>query len=215
MNCSEETDFLTVGRKSSDLFGIAFSDVCRFAELLVEHGSTLGLIGDKEVPRLWSRHLVNSAMINRFIGDKVNNLADIGTGAGFPAVILALMRPDIDIYAIESMDKRCQWLHFIQEQIDIDNLIIVRERSENYKKKKFDVVTSRAVARLDKLVRISAHLVKGGGKFLALKGEKAQIECEEAKYVLRKAGLIHPVVHTVIAPGDKAVTRIVEAQKKK
>lgn len=211
----DPTDYQLVNEECLDLLGDAIDELRYFADMLIEEGEVRGLIGDREIPRLWSRHIINSAVLAPFLPSGSTRVADIGTGAGFPGVVLALMRPDVDFTLIESMERRCQWLIEVQDELGIDNIHIVHDRSENVpKSERFDAVTSRAVAKLRKLVPLTAHLVRGGGDFLALKGERAQGEVDEAKYIFRKAGLVDVTIHPVSSPMDKSITRVVHAVKK-
>lgn len=200
-----------------EFFGSAFSAVNHFTEMLIEEGELRGLLGPRELPRIWSRHILNCAYLGEFLPQKSGaTVADVGSGSGLPGIVLACMRPELQFYLIEPMERRVQWLHDVVEELDLDNVEIVRARSQELPKKvKFDCVTSRAVANLSKLVNISAHLVAGGGKMLALKGEKAVQEIEEAKYILRKAGLIDPKVIEISGINDDSKTRVVIATKKR
>lgn len=211
---STQTDFNDINDQTRQMFGSSFDALCSFADMLIAEGELRGLIGTKELPRLWSRHIVNSAALAQFLPQHPHTLADIGTGAGFPGVVLALMRPDVQVTLIESMERRCEWLEEVQQAIGIKNVTIIRDRCENIpRSKRFDVVTSRAVARLSKLVPLSAHLVRPGGQFLALKGERAQQEVYDARKVLNKAGLTTTTVHDVVSLMDGSITRVVEAIK--
>lgn len=200
-----------------EFFGNAFSSVNHFTEMLIEEGELRGLIGPRELPRIWSRHILNCAALAEFLPKKSGStVADIGSGGGLPGIVLSCMQPNLQFYLIEPMERRVQWLQDIVEELDLDNVEIVRARSQDIPKKvKFDCVTSRAVANLSKLVNISAHLVAGGGKMLALKGEKADQEVLNAKYELKKAGLIDTRVVEITGIMDSSTTRVVIATKKR
>ncbi|MDO5746636.1 MAG: 16S rRNA (guanine(527)-N(7))-methyltransferase RsmG [Actinomycetaceae bacterium] len=210
------SDFDLLNEPAKAMFDSAFDELRVFADMLIDEGELRGLIGTKEVPRLWSRHFVNSACLAPFLDKGISTVADIGTGAGFPGIVLALIRPDISFTFIESMERRCEWLCDVTQEIGIDNVKIIHARSNDIpRSQRFDAVTSRAVARLDKLVRLSAHLVKGGGSFLALKGQRANTEVDEARYVMKRAGLINIEIHDIASPMDGTVTRVVSARKKR
>lgn len=190
-----------------DLFGVAFGAVEHFAGMLVDQGELRGLLGPRELPRLWTRHIVNSAAVVPFLPRR-GSVADVGSGAGFPGVVVALLRPDLDVTLIETMERRVEWLDDVVVELDLDNVTVVRSRAEEVKER-YDAVTARAVARLAKLVRLTAPLLRPGGSLLALKGARAEEEVEEAKYVVKKARLERAVVHEVITPGEE-LTKVVE-----
>lgn len=193
-----------------ELFGVAFSAAEHFADMLVDEGELRGLVGPRELPRLWSRHLVNSAAVVPFLPSR-GAVADVGSGAGFPGIVVALLRPDLEITLIETMERRVDWLDDVVTELDLDNVTIRRARAEEVKDR-YDAVTARAVANLSKLVRLTAPLLRQGGSLLALKGQKAEAEVQDAKYVIKKAKLLPAVVHEVVTPGDE-VTRVVEVRR--
>lgn len=193
-----------------ELFGIAFAGAERFAEMLVAEGELRGLVGPRELPRLWTRHIVNSAALAPFLPAR-GTVADVGSGAGFPGIVVALLRPDLEMTLIESMERRVEWLTYVVRELDLDNVTVHRARAEEVRER-FDAVTARAVANLTKLVRMTAPLLRQGGRLLALKGAKAEAEVEAAKYVMKKARLEPAIVHDVVTPGEE-VTRIVEVRR--
>lgn len=200
-----------------DFFGSSFPAVEYFGKMLQDEGEIRGVIGPRELPRLWSRHLLNCAAVEQFITDRKGiTVADVGSGAGLPGIVLACMRPDVQFYLIEPMERRIQWLQDVVSEMDLDNVELLHIRSQELPRKvKFDFVTSRAVANLTKLVNISAKLVAGGGKMLALKGEKAAQEVEDAKYALKKSGLIDVQIKQIPSILDDSITRVVVATKKR
>lgn len=197
--------------------GEAFPAIEHYGKMLADEGEIRGLIGPRELPRLWSRHLLNCASLAEFIpAGKDLSVADVGSGAGLPGIVLACMRPEASFYLIEPMERRVKWLYDVVSELDLDNVEIVAARAQDLPRKvKFDIVTSRAVANLNKLVNICGKLVAGGGKLLALKGEKAQVEIEEAKYTLKKAGLIDVSIQQMPCIIDGSITRVVSAIKKR
>ena len=185
--------------EARELFGIAFAGAERFAEMLAAEGELRGLVGPRELPRLWTRHIVNSAAVVPFLPAR-GTVADVGSGAGFPGIVVALLRPDLEVALIEIMERRIDWLDDVVDELDLDNVTLRRARAEDVKER-FDVVTARAVANLTKLVRLTAPLLRQGGSLLALKGARAEAEAEAARHVVRKAGLKPAVIHEVVTPG--------------
>lgn len=196
-----------------EVFGDAWPGVRAFAELLAAEGEMRGLIGPRELPRLWTRHLLNSSAVNAFIPRDVS-FADIGSGAGFPGVVVALMRPDLTVHLVEPMDRRTTWLHDVVDHVGLQNVVIHRARAEElHGEHVFHVVSARAVAVMKKLVPWVAPLIAPAGRLLALKGERAAVEVDEATKQLRKHGLFDVVVHEVVVPGTGEPTRVVEAAR--
>lgn len=195
-----------------EIFGLAFSGAERFAEMLTAEGEMRGVIGPRELPRLWSRHIVNSAALAPFLPAR-GAVADVGSGAGFPGIVIALLRPDLEVMLIESMERRIEWLDDVVAELDLDNVILRHARAEEVKDR-FDAVAARAVANLTKLVRLTAPLLRPGGSLLALKGARAEAEVEAAQYVVKKARLEPAVVHEVMTPGEE-LTRVVQVRRPK
>lgn len=213
---SEDSDEALVVEEPSEemraLFGVAFSGAEHFAHMLAEQGELRGLVGPREMPRLWTRHIVNSAAVVPFLPGR-GTVADVGSGAGFPGIVVALMRPDLDVTLIETMERRVDWLSDVVSELDLDNVEIVRARAEEVRER-YDAVTARAVANLSKLVRLTAPLLRQGGSLLALKGAKAEAEVDDARYIIKKAKLESAIIHEVITPGDE-LTKIVEVRRPK
>lgn len=197
--------------EATDLFGGSWQQMRAFAQMLTEQGEVRGLIGPRELPRLWSRHLLNSAAVSQFVSDGVS-VADVGSGAGFPGVVLAIMRPDLTVHLVEPMERRVAWLQDVIDEIGLPNAVVHRARAEELDGQ-FDVVTARAVAALRKLVPWVAPLIAPGGRLVALKGERAAAEIDDAQKVLRRARLVNVQVHEVLVPGTSEPTRVVEAER--
>ncbi|MDR0482165.1 MAG: 16S rRNA (guanine(527)-N(7))-methyltransferase RsmG [Cellulomonadaceae bacterium] len=168
------------------LFGGGYDRVRSFYEHLFENGEPRGLIGPREPSRLWERHLINSAAVAQFLPE-FGSLLDIGSGAGFPGVVLAIMRPDMAVTLVEPMQRRCDWLGEIVDICTLKNVTVTRARAQEVDVRA-DVVTSRAVAKLSSLARMSLPLVNAGGSMIALKGRNAEAECAPAASVIRKLG---------------------------
>jgi 16S rRNA (guanine527-N7)-methyltransferase len=161
--------------------------VLRFAEVLADAGVARGLIGPREVPRLWERHLLNCAQILPAF-EQGQRVCDLGSGAGLPGVVLALARPDLDVTLLEPMLRRTTFLQEVVAELGLERVGVIRGRAEDHAGAGFDVVTARAVAPLDRLVRLALPMCRPGGRLLAMKGESAAEELDAAGPVLRKAG---------------------------
>lgn len=169
-----------------------FGDRLDLAERYVAHlatsGIERGLLGPREVPRLWNRHVLNCAVVASLIGPDAA-VADVGSGAGLPGLTLALARPDLRLTLIEPLERRVVWLNEVVDDLGLDNVTVVRTRAELAADEvSADVVTSRAVSALDKLARLSIPLLHGSGEMLAIKGRSAADEVEKAAKVIRKLG---------------------------
>lgn len=157
-----------------------------FARDLGARGEELGLIGPLEPPRLWTRHLLNSAVLAPLVQTGAR-VADIGTGGGMPGLVLAIVRPDARFLLIEPMERRCTWLHEQIDRLGLENAEVRRGRAEEYHGAfEVDQVTARAVTALRKLVPLTAPLLRDGGEMLFLKGSSVQNEIDAAEKVLRK-----------------------------
>lgn len=157
-----------------------------FAADLAARGEVLGLIGPLELPRLWTRHILNSALLAPLLKSG-GSVADIGTGGGMPGLVLGIVRPDVEMILIEPMERRCAWLNEQIERLGLSNTTVKRGRAEEYHGAfEVDQVTARAVTALSKLVPLTAPLVRAGGEMLFLKGASIHNEIEAATKVLRK-----------------------------
>ncbi|NEN78093.1 16S rRNA (guanine(527)-N(7))-methyltransferase RsmG [Nocardioides zeae] len=157
-----------------------------YAHSLATAGVERGLIGPREVPRLWERHLLNCAVVTDAVPEGAS-VADVGSGAGLPGVVMAIRRPDLRVTLIEPLLRRATYLEEVAGELGLDNVTVLRSRAEDaVAAGGFDVVTSRAVAALDKLARWCMPLVAVGGEMLAMKGERAPDEIVAARKVLRQ-----------------------------
>jgi 16S rRNA (guanine527-N7)-methyltransferase len=170
------------------LFGDRIDLARRFTAALAKHGEERGLIGPLELPRLWTRHVLNCALMAPLL--RPGRVGDIGSGAGLPGLVLAIARPDVSFVLVEPMERRTDWLH---EQIDglgLDNVEVLRARAEEVPfGDPFDQVTARAVSALSKLIPMTARLVRQGGELVFLKGASVEREIDAAAKVIRKADL--------------------------
>ncbi|HBJ72916.1 MAG TPA: 16S rRNA (guanine(527)-N(7))-methyltransferase RsmG [Actinobacteria bacterium] len=195
------------------------SDLQAYADLLATVGVDHGLIGPREVPRLWSRHLLNSAVVADPEAGLVSAdaaVADVGSGAGLPGLVWALARPDLRVTLIEPLLRRA---NFLQEAIVTlgvsDRVLVLRDRGEEAKALwgSFDVVTARAVAPLAKLLGWTIPLLKPGGRLLALKGQQAVEELQEAREVIAGLKLREVAVIQVGSPWVDPATTVVSAYR--
>ncbi|WP_020017334.1 16S rRNA (guanine(527)-N(7))-methyltransferase RsmG [Promicromonospora sukumoe] len=174
--------------------GGAYDGVARYAELLRDQGELRGLIGPREVPRIWERHILNSAAVVPYLPAS-GSVADIGSGAGLPGIVIAVMRPELDVILVEPMERRTIWLAEVVAELGLTNVQVKRGRAEEYHDAfEADAVTSRAVAALSKLVRMSMPLVRVGGELVILKGRNVAQEIEPARKVLRKFAAAEPEI---------------------
>lgn len=167
------------------IFGEGIGQARDYATNLVLDADLLGLLGPREMPKLWTRHILNSAVVSELLraGESV---ADVGSGAGLPGIPMAIARPDVNFTLIEPMERRANWLLEQVEELELDNVQVLRARAEEVPAHAFDVVTARAVSALPKLLRITVPLLRSGGRVLALKGSKAQDEINESLALRKK-----------------------------
>lgn len=177
---------------AAEIFGGRIEVARAFAEALGRHGEERGLIGPLEPPRLWSRHILNSAVIAPLFSGRVG---DVGSGAGLPGLVLAIARPDVEWVLIEPMERRVIWLSEQVDSLGLENVEVVRARAEDWKRGPvLDAVTARAVSALRTLVPITAPLVRDGGELILLKGATAENEISAAEKQLRKFRISNPSI---------------------
>ena len=181
----------------------------QYADLLATEGVTRGLIGPREVPRLWERHILNSAVVLPRVPEGAT-VADVGSGAGLPGLVWAIARPDLTVSLIEPLLRRTVFLEEAVLALGLDNVKVVRARAEDVNET-YDVVTARAVAPLDRLGRWCLPLVRPGGVLLALKGRTAQEEVTASTATLHRLGATTIVVTTYGTDG--VPTTVVEVTK--
>ena len=155
-----------------------------YAAALIKDGDELGLLGPRDMPKLWTRHILNSAVVAELVepGKKV---ADIGSGAGLPGIPMAIAQPEATFTLIEPMERRSNWLIEQVEALGLTNVRVLRARAEEVGEA-FDIVTARAVSALPKLLRMTVPLTRHGGEIIALKGSKAQEEIDDSKNLMKK-----------------------------
>ncbi len=182
-----------------------------FTENLARYGEELGLIGPLELPRLWSRHVVNSGLVAPLL--RPGRVGDVGSGAGLPGLLLAIARPDVHLTLIEPMERRVTWLTNQVDELGLENVDVVRARAEEAKLKgQLDQVTARAVSALRTLLPITAPLLRPGGELLLMKGGGVQNEITAAEKAIRKYRL-EDVEVVVLGEGIvEDVTRVFRAR---
>ncbi|PWF85256.1 16S rRNA (guanine(527)-N(7))-methyltransferase RsmG [Kocuria rosea] len=176
-------------RAAERLFGERLPLAERYVAHLASSGIVRGLIGPREVPRLWSRHVLNCAVVEELIATGAR-VADVGSGAGLPGLCLALARADLRITLIEPLERRVQWLDEVVADLGLTNVCVLRARAEQARDEvgEVDVVTARAVSALVGLVDITLPLLRGTGELLALKGRSAADEVRKAQKKLDRLG---------------------------
>jgi 16S rRNA (guanine527-N7)-methyltransferase len=179
-------------RAAEALFGSRLDRTQRYAEILAGAGVERGLLGPREVDRLWDRHILNSAAVSELL-DPNCRIADIGSGAGLPGIPLALARPDLRLTLIEPLLRRSDFLREVVDDLGLE-ITIVRGRAEDRSVREqvgeMDAVVSRAVASLDKLTKWSVPLLRPGGRMVAIKGERAEEEIREHRRVMASLGAV-------------------------
>ncbi|WP_127795032.1 16S rRNA (guanine(527)-N(7))-methyltransferase RsmG [Agromyces sp. LHK192] len=195
---------------AATLFGDRIALGRAFTESLAEHGEELGLIGPLELPRLWTRHILNSVVVAPLL--RPGLVGDIGSGAGLPGLVLAIARPDVSFTLIEPMERRVAWLERQVDELGLENVDVVRARAEDSKLRgRLDQVTARAVSALRTLIPITAPLLRPGGELVLMKGAGVDGEIGAAEKVLRKFH-VHDQEVLVLGEGElDEVTRVFRA----
>jgi 16S rRNA (guanine527-N7)-methyltransferase len=197
---------------AAQVFGDRLVLAERFTAILTDSGVSHGLIGPREVPRLWERHLLNCAVIHPAIpaGQMV---IDVGSGAGLPGLALAIARPDLDLHLVEPMLRRTNWLAMAVAELGLTNVSVHRGRAEQFWGiLSAPVVTARAVARLGELAGWCLPLLLPGGSLLALRGSSVAAELDAERAVLRRLGAVDEVIERFgsgIVDPETTVLRVV------
>jgi len=176
-----------VPASAASVFGPALPAAVRYAAILATRGVEQGLLGPREVPRLWDRHLLNCAVVAELIERRRGTLLDLGSGAGLPGLVLAMVLPDTAVTLLEPMERRCRFLTECVTELRLANVSVLRGRAEDITLRT-DVVTARAVAPLPRLAELAMGVVRPGGMILAIKGRTAAEELRAAGPVLRRIG---------------------------
>jgi 16S rRNA (guanine527-N7)-methyltransferase len=202
---------------ASALFGTRLDLAKRYAEFLAEAGVERGLIGPHEVPRLWERHLLNSASVSELL-DPGDRVVDIGSGAGLPGLPLAIARPDVRVVLLEPLLRRADFLREVVTELGLP-VEVVRGRAEEPWVRdhigETDAAVSRAVAALDKLTKWSMPLLRADGRMLAIKGERAPDEVRQHRRVMAGLGAVDVRVVTCGANYLRPPATVVSARRGK
>ncbi len=192
------------------LFGDRLEVARAFTANLAVQGEERGLIGPLELPRLWSRHILNCAIVAPLL--RPGTVGDIGSGAGLPGLVLAIARPDVSFVLIEPMERRIAWLNEQVAELGLDNVTVLRARAEEAKlPHRLDQVTARAVSAFRKLLPLTAPLLRDGGELVLMKGAGAQAEVDAATKEIRKYKVHDIVVETLGESVLDEVTRVIRA----
>lgn len=195
---------------AADLFGSQLEVARAFVRNLADQGEIRGLIGPLELPRLWSRHILNCAIVAPLL--RPGLVGDVGSGAGLPGLVLAIARPDVSFVLIEPMERRVAWLTDQVDALGLTNTTVLRARAEDVRlEQRLDQVTARAVSALRTLVPLTAPLLRPGGELVLMKGSAAQAEIEAAAKAIRKYRLRNVEVITLGAGVLQEVTRVIRA----
>ncbi|MBK6873923.1 MAG: 16S rRNA (guanine(527)-N(7))-methyltransferase RsmG [Kineosporiaceae bacterium] len=198
---------------ASQLFGDRLELAVRYADLLGGSAVERGLIGPREVPRLWDRHLLNCAAVAEVIPEG-SRVVDVGSGAGLPGIALAIARPDLRVSLLEPLQRRVNWLSEAVTELGLSSVTVCRGRAEEASDevRDADVVTARAVAALDRLVVWCLPLARPGGVLLALKGQAVAEELSTAEPALRRLSARRWQVRTCGANVLDVPTTVVEIE---
>ncbi len=173
---------------ASELVGDALPTLSRYVGWLADAGVRRGLLGPREVSRLWERHIFNCAAVTELIAPAAT-LWDLGSGAGLPGVVIAVLRPDVQVTLLEPLLRRTTFLSECVADLGLENVSVVRGRAEEWAGRvRLDVVTARAVAPLDRLAGWALPLLRAEGELLAIKGEHAEAEVRRAQPALARLG---------------------------
>jgi 16S rRNA (guanine527-N7)-methyltransferase len=195
---------------AASLFGAQLDLARRFTANLAEQGEERGLIGPLELPRLWSRHILNCAIVAPLLRPGV--VGDVGSGAGLPGLVLAIARPDVSFVLIEPMERRVAWLTEQVDELGLANVSVVRDRAEDaHLTTPLDQVTARAVSAFRKLIPLTAPLLRPGGELVLMKGAGATAEIDAAVKEIRRFRLRDVEVLTLGTGVLDEVTRVIRA----
>ncbi len=210
---ADELDIEQEPAAAAEIFGSGIALARSYTQRLAADSETFGLLGPRELPRIWSRHVINSALLSELVPNETL-VADVGSGAGLPGIPMAIAQPKAHFTLIEPMERRANWLAAVVSDLGIQNVDVIRARAEEVTRTDFDIVTARAVAALDKLLKLLTPLTRGSNlkTVLALKGSRAPEEIAEAKPRLQRLGFGEPEILTLglgKAPETATVVRII------
>jgi 16S rRNA (guanine527-N7)-methyltransferase len=196
---------------AAELFGSRIDLARQYTKSLALRGGELGLIGPLELPRLWTRHVVNCVLVAPLL--RPGLVGDVGSGAGLPGLVLAIARPDVQFVLIEPMERRVGWLKAEVDRLGLDNVVVDRSRSQDAPyAEALTQLTARAVTALSKLIPSTEHLLAPAGEMVFMKGARIEEEIHAAAKAIRKAGLTH-VESLVLGEGlTPEITRVFRAR---
>lgn len=196
--------------EAEQLFGARLDVARRYTRNLADQGEELGLIGPLELPRLWSRHILNCAIVAPLL--RPGLVGDVGSGAGLPGLVLAIARPDVSFVLIEPMERRVAWLTGQVADLGLTNTTVLRARAEDVRlPTPLDQVTARAVSAFKTLIPLTAPLVRPGGELVVMKGAGAAGEVNNAAKAIQRFRLKNVEVLTLGEGVLQDVTRVIRA----
>jgi 16S rRNA (guanine527-N7)-methyltransferase len=183
---------------AAELFGLNIDKARLFTARLANDSETFGLLGPRELPRIWSRHVINSGLLAELVPDGTK-VVDVGSGAGLPGIPMAIAQPNAHFTLVEPMERRSSWLEEVIKDLGLGNVAVVRARAEEVTESDFDFATARAVAALDKLLRLLTPLIRFSEHrtIIAIKGSKAPEEIAAAAKKLELLGFNSPEILTL------------------
>lgn len=188
----------------------------KYYELLIEYNKVMNLTGITEKDQVYLKHFYDSLTIIKVIDlNTEETLCDIGTGAGFPGIVLKILFPNLKITLIDSLNKRIEFLKIVIKELNLKNIEALHERAEEYaikNKEKFDVVTSRAVAPLNILLELSIPLLKINKYFISYKGNISR-EIIESKNALKQLDSIIEKIEEFELPKENSTRTIIKIKK--
>lgn len=230
------TDQLASSSLPREVLGSAYDKLALFHEKLEKEGEPRGIIGPRDVDIIWERHILNCAALVPFLLDEMDDvrasspiIGDIGSGGGFPGIIVATCLKDTPVYLVEPMERRVEWLHEVVDELELKNVTIVRARAQEVTPGKvsrevksllpknfkgFDIATCRAVAPMSKLTGMVFPLIAPGGKLVTLKGRSVEAELEKASKEMKKYGAISPAVYEAPVGEGLEPTRVLVVKKR-
>lgn len=205
----------TAPETAAAVFGERLETAQRYAALLAGAGVERGLLGPREVGRIWERHILNSAAVAELLGAD-DRVIDIGSGAGLPGIPLAIARPDLEVVLLEPLLRRSEFLTEVVDELGLAVEVVRGRAEEPAVRDRFgerDAAVSRAVAALDKLTKWSMPLLCPGGRMLAIKGERAAEEVEQFRRVMAASGAADVRVVTCGADYLRPPATVVSARR--
>jgi len=202
---------------ASEIFGPRFYIAQRYAELLSSAGVERGLLGPREVGRVWDRHLLNSAVVGELL-DPGDRVVDIGSGAGLPGIPLAIARPDLQVVLLEPLLRRSEFLNEVVAELGLAVEVVRGRAEEPWVRERYggrDAAVSRAVAALNKLTKWTMPLLRPGGRMVAIKGERAPDEVHAHRRVMAASGAVDVRVVTCGANYLRPPATVVLARRRK